>query len=711
MESPARLPNSVCFGLFEADLASGELRRRGRKVPLQDQPFQVLASLLRHPGEIVTREQLQHALWPADTFVEFDHGVNTAIGKIRQALGDDADNPRFIETLPRKGYRFIAPLAGSEAQAPASAPTPAPPVRSRPAWIPAAVALAVIGVAASVWLLNRPGRAPETVSAPVPLTSYLGNEYWPSFSPEGDRVAFCWTGPKQDNADIYVKQIGESEPVRLTKDPAEDVAPAWSPDGRSIAFLRSLSTDRLGVFLIPAIGGPERKLAEICEPTDLIPCLSWHPGGRWLLVVDKSSTGEPPAVFLLSVETGEKRRLTSPPRSLWADTDPAVSPDGRALVFVRGLSLSGDLYLLELSGDLRPIGEPKRATFRNLYTASPAWYPDGRSVVFASGGWSAATTLWRIPIHGPPLRTGEPERLAFAGQVTSMPAISRQGRLAYVWRTGDADIWRLELTGSRREDNLPLNSTSLDGSPQYSPDGKRIVFASNRSGSTEIWVSNADGLNAVKLTSFGGPYVADPAWSPDGRRIAFCARPSGISEVYIVSADGGKPERLPGTHSEYGAASWSRDGKWIYTFSNRTGMDQVWKAPVGGGAAVQVTRNGGAYAVESPDGKFLYYSRAWEAPEMTELWRMPVEGGEETRILASVCSHFFAVVERGIYFFSGRESPSIQFFHFATGRIETVAKVEGRTVFGLSVSPDGRWLLYAKWGKVGFDLMLVEHFR
>jgi len=124
VEPTAPLPNSVRFGLFEADLGTGELRKRGRKVPLQDQPFQVLALLLRHRGEIVAREELQRALWPADTFVEFEHGVNTAIKKLRQALGDSADNPRFIETLPRKGYRFIAPVesVGLPESGPAAAP-------------------------------------------------------------------------------------------------------------------------------------------------------------------------------------------------------------------------------------------------------------------------------------------------------------------------------------------------------------------------------------------------------------------------------------------------------------------------------------------------------------------------------------------------------------------------------------------------------------
>jgi DNA-binding winged helix-turn-helix (wHTH) protein len=179
VEPSATAPGTYRFGVFEADLDTGELRKRGRRVPLQDQPFQVLALLLRHPGEIVTREELQRALWPADTFVEFEHGVNTAIKKLRQALGDSADNPRFIETLPRKGYRFIAPAENLttpsvipvSAAIPGAAPVPAGVVRPRRLWwLLAGTGLVVVAAGCAAWLLNRPGRQSYPSRFPSPPT-------------------------------------------------------------------------------------------------------------------------------------------------------------------------------------------------------------------------------------------------------------------------------------------------------------------------------------------------------------------------------------------------------------------------------------------------------------------------------------------------------------------------------------------------------------
>ena len=691
-------------------------------MPLQEQPFQVLAVLLRHRGEIVAREELQRALWPADTFVEFDHGVNTAINKLRQALGDSADNPRFIETLTRKGYRFIAPVESlaHPASIPPPAPIPVPEVRKRGWWY-AIAGLVVVAAGCAAWLWNKPARSTMALPVPVPFTTYPGLEASPSFSPEGDRVAFSWDGPKRENFDIYVNQIGADVPVRLTMDPDPDVFPAWSPDGRWIAFQRKLSDEKFGVFLIPAVGGAERKLTEVlCGGKELQwwgqGKMSWLPSSRRLVVPDRNSVQEPLALFLVSVETGEKRKLTSPPQGLFGDVYPSVSPDGRALVFTRAINGLGgsDLFLLELPEGSSATEEPKRITFWQRNTDEAAWWPDGNSILFASGTSSSNKRLWQMAIRGSPRQLGDPEPLPFGGATNYlMPTISRQGRVVYMQFVNRAHIWRLELGGGHRAEKLPMNSSRLDFVPQYSPDGKRIAFTSDRSGSHEIWVCDADGLNAVKLTSFGGPYVAGPAWSPDGRRIAFTARPGGIGEIDIVSVDGGKPERLRGAHVGAGLSGWSRDGKWIYFVSKRNGNKQVWKIPVNGGEAVQITKQGGAQGVESPDRKFFYYLFDRVDGENTELRRVPVEGGEEVRIVPSVCSNAFAVIDRGIYFLSDWENPSVQRFDFASRMVETVAKLKGRVGWGFSVSPDGRWLLYTTHeGELGqTDLMMVEKFR
>ncbi|MCP5115695.1 MAG: hypothetical protein GY953_33120, partial [bacterium] len=186
----------IRFGPFEADPTAGELRKNGLRIKLQDHPFRILMILLSRPGEIVIREELQEELWPDGTFVEFEHSLNTSINKLRRALNDSADTPRYVETVPRRGYRFTGEV-GQPALPQGKRPRP-------PLWPAAAVAIALAAFGAG-WLI----RTPPAPSLPVPLTTYPGRETHPSFSPEGDRVAFAWEGENRDNWDIYVKLIGQ----------------------------------------------------------------------------------------------------------------------------------------------------------------------------------------------------------------------------------------------------------------------------------------------------------------------------------------------------------------------------------------------------------------------------------------------------------------------------------------------------------------------
>ena len=524
------------------------------------------------------------------------------------------------------------------------------PKRSRTGFYAAVTAVIAVALGLAAWLgvWSPTGREPQAPLRSVPLTSDPGLELHPTFSPDGNQVAFAWDGENRDNTDIYVKLVTGGRPLRLTTNPAVDSRPAWSPDGSQIAFFRR-SEGSGGIFLVPPIGGIERRLAESPHLRgERFSGLSWSPDGKFLAVSDRTSPEEPFAIFLVSVETGEKRRLTSPPAQSLADHSPALSPDGRTLAFIRQSALVGDIYLVQVAED-----ETRRLTF-NGQPRYLAWTPNGREIVFSSApGGLSNSSLWRISSFG-----GMPELLSGTGGDAISPAISRRGtRLIYSRRTMDTNIWRLELSGLTTNRNRPtrlIASTHTDWFPQISPDGDRIAFESTRSGSPEVWVCDRDGRRPVQLTSFVDVNAGTPYWSPDGRWIAFDARPDGNGDIYVISADGGSPRRLTTEGSQEMIPSWSRDGKWIYFSSDRTGIFQVWKAPAAGGEAVQVTKKGGNGAFESPDGKFVFYAKPEGSPgDPTAVWRVPAEGGEEVAVLDSprpVNGLAWAVVEQGILF-------------------------------------------------------------
>jgi eukaryotic-like serine/threonine-protein kinase len=577
--------------------------------------------------------------------------------------------------------------------------------------------LAAVG-AASLLLAGHSGPPP----ASVPLTTYPGFEREPTFSPDGSQIAFVWDGERQDNRDIYVQVIGSGRPLRLTTDAAADFSPAWSPDGKWIAFLRRLPAARAAVIVIPAPGGPERRLGDVLEPNWWMagPYIAWTPDSRWLAIVDRAEKTNSHGLYLLAIDTGERHVLTVPPTATLSDSDPAFSPDGRSLAFARAHG-SSDIFVLSLTSSYTPAGEAQRLTFAESWAGSPSWvvtpaWPFGsrRELVYASWG---RLGLWKVNASG-----GKTERLPYGSEEGSHPAFSPVARrLAYTRSTTVAVLARIDIaTGTITQ---LLGSSRLDSNADISPDGQRVVFQSTRSGPGEIWTSNRDGSDAVQVTAMNAPMTGGPTWSPDGSSIIFDSSKEGQFDVYVVDAQGGRPRRMTNHPGNDLAGILSRDGRWIYFGSNRSGDWQIWKMPVGGGEAVQLTWHGGFISRESFDGKWLYYLQGPAAT--TQLKRVPVDGGDEVTVIGAVLRRAFTLAPDGVYFFaeaeagrSGTEvdtdtqSSAAMLCHldFGTGKVTPIQPV-GKATFGLTRSPDGRELIFSRVLQEGSDLMLVENFR
>jgi Tol biopolymer transport system component/predicted Ser/Thr protein kinase len=589
---------------------------------------------------------------------------------------------------------------------------------------------AVLAVVAWLWLgRSRPAAEEGTLTA-VPLTAYPGTETCPSFSPDGTQVAFQWcpegwaTGK---NCDIYVKQIGMEPPYPLTDTPEQEYGPAWSPDGRFIAFLRQLSTEKVALVLIPQRGGPQRVLAELDASkagTALDgPYLAWTPDSKWVVSPVPEVGRRIWSLCLFSVETGEKRQVTNAATEVGGgDTAPAISPNGRVMAFARIRAPVSELCLLSLGEGYKPQGEPERIPADNPYNIGAAWTPDGSDIVFSAGvrvGTHVSINhgLWRVAAAEP----AKARRLPFAQDNARSPGISRLGnRLAYAVERGDTNIWRIDLQGPDRKAGVPfklISSTRSEHGARLSPDGKRIVFQSDRSGVNEIWVCDNDGANPVKLTSVGGSArdLSLGEWSPDSKSIVFDMNVGSNFGVHVISAGGGVPRRLTTAPKWVSFPCWSRDGQSIYFRSGRGGTTQVWKMPAGGGDAVQISHDpeGVDRLHESPDGKFLYYSKGWPNPQ--SVWRVAAEGGEATKVLDGVhTTAGWTVGGHGIYFFAKPDEKGhsdLSIYEFATGKTRKIATIERPVTWYVEVSRDDRTLLYTQVDEAGSDLMLVENFR
>lgn len=585
------------------------------------------------------------------------------------------------------------------------APEPAIATPARRRWIlPAAAAALLCAAGGAFWTGRRTSVTPAPL-VPTVLTNYPGEQIQPALSPDGKQLAFSWGGEKGGKSALYVKLVDAGTPLRLTKDTNDELMPAWSPDGRFLSFVR-LGDDGTGAYyIIPALGGQERKVADIPRvPSHRpFPSAAWTPDGKSLVLVDTAL--EPPALVAVSLADGSRTRLTTPEANSLGDHLPAVSPDGKWLTFVHQANVS--VPQLRLTAFL-PTSRASvldidvSASFATLVGCS-TWTNDSRQVIYAKGG-----RLFRIPIPGP----GEPQPLVEAGTDAWFPTMARQtGRLAYQHLFRSVHLWRVDLAKPAAAPELAISSSRSEQQPDYSPDGSRVAFISDRSGSRELWTAASDGTGSVQVTTQAVIPTA-PRWSPDGKRIAFAQRPGGNADIYVVDAQGGTPRRLTTDPANDASAYWSRDGKWIYFASNRTGRQEVWKIPADGSAReVQITQDGGWRSRESFDGTTLYYQKF----DLPGLFRKPLAGGSEQLVVDTPPVEDWQMTPEAVYYFRREgDGYSVSRYDLKSGRTTEAVRLPpgttGRTT-NFTISPNGRDLVFGREDRTVSEIMMIDNFR
>ncbi len=691
------------FGACTLDTEKRLLIRGGQPITLAPKTFELLVVLVKSGGRALSKTELMQSLWP-DTFVE-EGNLSFQISTLRKALGEDG--PKWIETVPKHGYRFAGTAVASAQDRPAPPPEPN---RGRHLRVTASVVVAVAAVALFLLIRGRTDRerpAPETA---IPLTTYPGTQAQPSLSPDGSQVAFTWSGPEDNNYDIYVKLVGPGEPMRLTTAPERDVAPSWSPDGRWIAFLRYVSRQHATVIVIPALGGGvERKIAGIfLSIVKHNTTLSWTADSKQIAVSGRFREDEPFGLWLVPLDGGPPRRLTNVGSEASYDAAPAFSPDRKRLAFIRAISPTRSrIFVLQLTEQLEPSATPAPVTDGKVAVHAIAWI-DNRRIVF-SVGYLAQRRLAILD-----LESGSTTRVTGFGEGAASLSIAPNGALVYAREFAEVNLWRFGLPPGNAPPERLAASTYQTWTPAYSHDGARIAFASTRSGLEEVWVADADGSHPIQLTRMGSGHTANPRWSPDDRTILFNSW-NPRSALYAVAVSDGSVKRLTDEQlSNSVEPSWSRDGKWIYFGSDKTGRLEVYRIPAGGGAVSQITHNGGLHAEESVDGQWVYYSKDAESP--TSMWRVPRDGGEETLVIDGLSySTNFVPTETGIYFISGERGldgpATIEFYDLGAARRKSLFAVQKQFTWGLALSPDGRWLLHGLVDHVSSNLMLIEDLR
>ncbi len=651
---------------------------------------------------------------------------------------DEAGEPSIAEP----------PMAGSEPPDREGGDAPPTAARRRLGWMAAAVlatcVLALYPVAK--WLIaSGADWLKKDYNQVSPFTAFPFDEYDATFSPDGSEVVYSWTGPREENIDLYIQRIDEASPHRLTTDPGRDEFASWSPDGRWIAFRRNLRN----VMIVSPLGGNERSLG--LADAEFV---SWVPDGSAVIVPKQHPGLDQYDLETISLATGERRTVNLAGQPVDGSEPFRFSPDGRYFAYCARSApgRENEIYMRAVEG-----GAPIQITHTGRVIQGWTWTPDSREIIFSSN-ISGPIALWRIraaPDAKPELISGTGQDALYPVAATYAPSHLERAATVLIY-----ERWQRVLNLEQRDivterggaarragsAHVLFQSTRDDNSPQISPDGKALVFISNRSGFDEIWKGELDQSQAPqKLTSLGqaGLYPHFPHWSPDGQSIVFSASMASprsapgfdLADIYVLRADGsGQMRRLTAWNSEQSHATWSHDGRWIYFVSNRSGRFEMWKLPSNApaarnqadnaGAAIQLTHRGATAVQESWDGETIFFKKdAWSngpiwgqsaiadldsaeliVPAQTREWWTAARGG----------LFYVDTSKSGFEAFPSVAPKSIYFFDWRTRRSSKIGEIRARFFAfrpDFCASPDGKAIVDSEFVIKNIDLMVVRNFH
>jgi Tol biopolymer transport system component/DNA-binding winged helix-turn-helix (wHTH) protein len=624
----------IRFATFEVDLQAQELRKGGLRLKLSGQPFQVLTILLEQPGTVVTREELQKRLWP-DTFVDVDHNLNTAINKIREALGESSENPRFVETLPRRGYRFIGPVTGNGADVVAVNRSNSGlqlTAKTRALQVFALLGAVILLGTGGVWIFKRR----ETPAAPLQrtlkrITFDEGLQYQPTWSPDGRYIAY--SSDRGGKFDIWVQQVSGGNPMQITKGPGNNWQPDWSSDGKYIAY-RSEDGEG-GLYIAPALGGAglERKISSF----GYFP--RWSPDSSQVLFLTGLSSSVGSFVYVVGLDGDPPKKVQADmPSEKWA-ISAAWHPDGKRIsmwvladvpsvmpVFLTVSADGGPTVRTELSAEALKAAVDIAGT-ELLAGGDPdfrfSWVPSGTAIYFERT-FRGARNIWRMNVDPQTLQATSIERLTTGTDLISDLSLSPDGRkIAFASESGGVQAWMFPFDAKRGRvsgNGKAITSPGLEAwETSLSPDGSRLAFRAGRAGRWELWEKSLIDGHETPIGMDDSYIRMGPNWSPDGTRLAYVRTKAtaGTNTRAVIWSKDQSEEMITAPVDFFGVFDWSRDGKALLVSmrDSEGGQWEIWGMPAIGSEANAKARKLVACATNtnlwqsrySPDGRWIVF--------------------------------------------------------------------------------------------------------
>lgn len=668
---------------------------------LEPRIMRVLNMLAANEDQVVSRQIFIEAIWENE-FVGED-ALTQAISRLRKVLGDNPRSPQIIETIPKKGYRFIGQVGQIRSSINAGS-------KLKKQWwenytrklllLPVAIFFCLVIITANTFKVTK---TPALSTGLVQFTSDQGRENYPAISPNNDFIVFSKQAPDERAMNLYVKSRHSDITRRLTQSPSDDLNAAWSRDGKFITYLR-LIDGKSTIYIIPFNHDDPQNPGQKILQTEFTNSshLSWSPDGARILFSDKVAPQNNLQLFTVDVGTGQKTAVLDVVEDNSDYINGVYSRNGKHIAYSKRRNLTDIICTVAITKE-----HPLEREIRDFQGSinDIAWYDD-QSLIF-KGYKENQSSLWNIALS-------DGELVWLGGEhISTFAYLQDADELIYANRYYNIDLHQVALKDETPQSpNVVFSSTKNEWAPDISPDQQSLIFLSNKTGHYQLWQADLAGGNSKQLTFFQDAVVANARWSPDGSRIALEVLTSGHYSIYLLDVAGGKPQMLVKDTFDNEYPSWSADGEQLYYQSNRSGQEEIWCINIASGQSEQMTTVGAVYGEESPDGKYLYFTRA---AEESGLWRLDLESrGEAEKIYSLLCraqSNTWRLSSEGVFFkLSHEDAFSIAHYNFSSGDIEIIHSIEDfvvDTTVLFTISPDRRQLFYSNLVDIESDLVLA----
>ncbi len=726
MESPAEFKHIIRFAEFELDVRAGELLTNGHRVILPEKPFQILAALLEHPGEMVTRDDLVKRLWPAGTFVDFNLGLNKAVNRLREALDDSAEQPRFIQTIPKRGYRFVAavavngpaetakppsvvvdslnvPAGDPQFEASGGAVVTGQHGRLRTAAIFGGVLAIALGASYAEHVTRTTSRKLDIERIQVSRLTDSGKVDKVAISPDGRYV--CYSKRDRGGSGLWLRQLATGSDTQIL--PADAISfegLSFSPDGNYIYYVRADKDDPGFKYLytMPVLGGPSRLLVK-----DIDSPVNFSPDGRQFVYTRGMPTPNATELRIANADGSDNRLLATMPSTFPGfQPGPTWSPNGRTIA----LSLMGygkQSFMLDTVSV--SDGSVRELLTRPKSIGRPLWLPEGNALLVVMNDRNDRGQFWTISYPRTETRritndlTNYREQADLTRSAKSLVVVADQ-TVANVWV---APAGHLDDAKQITSISMPLLEVN------ESPDGRLLTVGQDG----RLWGVQVDGSQRVPFTDVENASVPTPC----GRYVVFMASQMTSTDLLRVDSDGTNRTKLASGDLANWTVVCSPDDKYVF-YADWSQPHTIMRIPVEGGTAVKIAQILGEFMVGrmsiSPDAKFLAYPYEEYTPApVIKLAITPATGGKAARIITAPGGTYrygklvWSLDDKNLqYVLTQNGASNIWEQPLDGGKPRQITKFPAGQIFDFHWSHDGKRLLMSR-GEVSSDVVLLNNLR